>query len=235
MSERTYFWHKLGRHLRGNLTAGLFIVVPLAATVLILKIVFDLLDRPLQRALRSLADQSVPSLGFLDNIVDQNIPGLGVIFLIIIIYLSGLMGTHFIGRRLVTLGGQLIDRIPLIGSLYRTAEQATQLFIRASGEDKNRNVVLLDFPRAGIKSIGLVTAPLVGSKGEPLAAVYVPTTPNPTSGYLVIVPEEQLVRTDITVDEAMRIIISGGILSSDALTRYTDPVPVPVDKETSNH
>ena len=235
MGKRTYFWHKLGRHLRGNLTAGLFIIVPLAGTFLLLKIVFDLLDSPLQSALRSLANQSVPGLGFLDKIVDQNIPGLGLIFLIIIIYLSGLLGTHFIGRRLVTFGGQLIYRIPLIGSLYRTAEQATRLFIRASGENKNKNVVLLDFPRSGIKSIGLVTSPLTGSNGEPSAAVYVPTTPNPTSGYLVIVPEKDLIRTDITVDEAMRIIISGGIMSSEALTNYTGAVSAPEDKGTSNH
>ena len=98
-----------------------------------------------------------------------------------------------------------------------------------------KNVVLLDFPRSGIKSIGLVTSPLIGSNGEPSAAVYVPTTPNPTSGYLVIVPEKDLIRTDITVDEAMRIIISGGIMSSEALTNYTGAVSAPEDKGTSNH
>ena len=234
MPEPNHPWHKLGRHIRRKFVAGLIIVVPVAATVLIFKLIFDFLDPPLRDGLEWIVKQTFPGLDFLENLQDMSFPGLGIILLLIVIYLAGLVGTHFIGRRLVALGGKMINQIPLVGIIYRTAHQATQLFTRAA-EDGRGRVVLLDFPRAGTKSIGLVTARVVGKNGEPMSAVYVPTTPNPTSGYLVIVPDEQLIPTDIPVDEAMKIVISGGFLSSDELSPYASREPVPPDKHASNH
>ena len=230
MEQRNQVWRRVGRHLRGTFGAGLLVIVPLAATIVILLVVFRFLDDFL-RDLPLVGTQ----LQNLESLAGRSIPGLGLVLLVILIYLAGLLGAFFIGRRLMAIGGRLINRIPLVGLIYRTTKQATELFMRAADEDRYRKVVLLDFPRQGIKSVGLVTARLIGRDGEDLAAVYVPTTPNPTSGYLVIVPMEQLIPTEISVDEAMKIIISGGILSSDELSRYITGERAPSDKRASNH
>lgn len=179
-------------------------VVPAAAVYLVLRLIFGFLDQLLQPLLTRTGV--------------KDIPGLGIALLVVVIYFSGLVARFVIGRRLIALAEQVINRVPFIGFIYKSARQATELFASPDGRKFNR-VVLIDFPRKGTKSFGLVTARMIDENNQPILAVYVPTTPTPYSGFLILVPEDEVITVDMSVDEVMRIIISGGILSPERISR----------------
>ena len=138
-----------------------------------------------------------------------------------VILLSGVMARRVVGQRVLRWFESLIQRIPLANTIYGSARQL--LDILQTKPDGTQRVVLIDFPHTEMKSIGFVTRVLhEHGTGRELAAVYVPTTPNPTSGYLEIVPVEKITPTDWTVDQAMAFIISGGAKAPDTLRFYRD-------------
>lgn len=193
-------------HFQRTLGAGILVVLPIAITVIVLKIIVDLLD-PL---LGETALKFVPG---------PKIPGLGVVALAVLVYLAGLIATLVLGRRLIRLGHRIMEVIPIVKIIYSTARGAVELL--SSSPDKQHTysgVVLIDFPSVGMKSIGLVTARLGVINGEEMLAVYVPNTPFPSSGFLVIVPAKDATPTDMSVEDAMKIVISGGIVGTEALT-----------------
>ncbi|HEY0661979.1 MAG TPA: DUF502 domain-containing protein, partial [Lysobacter sp.] len=140
-----------------------------------------------------------------------------------VILLSGAMARIVVGQRLLRWFESLIKRIPLANTIYGSARQL--LDILQTKPDGTQRVVLIDFPHTEMKSIGFVTRVLKEhGTGRELAAVYVPTTPNPTSGYLEIVPVEKITPTDWSVDQAMSFIISGGAVSPDSIP-FSVPKP----------
>jgi uncharacterized membrane protein len=185
-------------HLRTRLVAGLLAIIPLAVTFIVLRFIFTFLEDLVQPLFKAL--------------LGRTIPGLGIASLIVLLYIAGLIATNVIGGRILAVGHRFLERIPVVRTIYTVARQATDAF-SGSNARKYSRVVLLDYPRQGIKTLGLVTGTLKDDSGHPLLAVYIPTTPNPTSGYLALVPEEQVTPTDLTVEEAMRVIVSGGILT----------------------
>ncbi|MCH8896954.1 MAG: DUF502 domain-containing protein [Chloroflexi bacterium] len=187
-------------HTQAMLAAGLLVIIPIAVTAVVLKFLFDMLDPILQ-----------PLLGLLPG---PRIPGLGLISLMVAVYLVGLVATQVVGRRLVNLTHRIMERIPVVKSIYGTTRIGVE-FLSGSGEHPYRGVVLVDFPRAGMKAIGLITANLGVLNGAEMVAVYVPTTPIPSSGFLVVLPMDEVIVTEMSVDDAMKIIISGGILAKD--------------------
>jgi len=192
-------------HFQRTLGTGILVVLPVAITVLVLKFIVDLLDPLLGKTALKFAP-------------GPEIPGLGVVALVVLVYLAGLIATHVLGRRLIRLGHRLMEVIPVVRIIYATARSAVELL---SSPDKGRpytGVVLIDFPRMGMKSIGLVTARLGVINGEEMLAVYVPTTPIPSSGFLVVVPAKDTTPTDMSVEDAMKIVISGGIVGAEAFT-----------------
>ena len=198
--HRTSTWRKVIGHIQTNVGAGVLVTLPIGVTIFILKFLFDLLD-PILR----------PLLQYLPG---PEIPGLGIITLIGLVYLFGLVATHVVGRRLIDVGHQMIERIPVVRSIYGTTRSGVAI-LTGSKDHPYRGVVLVEFPRAGMKAIGLITANLGTMIGEEVVAVYIPTTPVPSSGFLVIVPVKEVIPTDMTVDDAMKIIISGGILAKE--------------------
>ena len=164
-----------------------------------MKFFFDLLDPILQRPF--------------DLAWDRDIPGLGLAALAILIYLAGLIAAFVLGRRFINVAHRTMEVIPVVKGIYSTTRAAV-LMLSNTNDHRYSGVVLIDFPRSGIKSIGLITARMTGSEGEELLAIYIPTTPIPSSGFLVIAPATEVTLTDMSVDEAMRIVISGGVLSS---------------------
>ena len=185
-------------HFRAVLGAGLLVTLPIAITILVFKFFFDILDPLLQ-----------PILQFLPG---PRIPGLGIIALLVLIYAVGLVATQVIGRRFINAGHEFIERIPIVRSIYGTTRSGVEMLSGTKGQPY-RGVVLVDFPRPGIKAIGLVTANL-GTLGEhEMVSVYVPTTPVPSSGFLLLVPTTEITPMDMTVDDAIKMIISGGIKS----------------------
>jgi uncharacterized membrane protein len=201
---------------------GLLTLLPIWLTWVVVKFVFVLLSdisRPLiGPGLQSLAAGD-RTLAWVAEPWVQN--GLALLATLAVILLSGMMARRVVGQRLLRWFEVLIKRVPFANLIYGSARQL--LDILQTKPDGTQRVVLVDFPNAHMKSIGFVTRVLrEQGTGRELAAVYVPTTPNPTSGYLEIVPIEKITPTDWTVDQAMSFIISGGAVSPDSIP-FTAP------------
>ena len=184
-------------------------MLPIGITALVLKFVFDLLNPILQRAT--------------DLVPGPNIHGTGIIALVVVIYLVGLVAAFVIGRRLIDIAHRVMELIPFVKGIYRTTRTAVQLLgsnFDPEAGDKYTGVVLIEFPRPGIHSIGLVTSRMDNPDGGEFLSVYIPTTPIPSSGFLVIVPDTEVMTTDISVEEAMSVVVSGGILMPRVFEHY---------------
>ena len=199
----------LGRHFRTTLVAGVLIMIPVVVTFLLLRFVFQSFDELLE--------------GPLDRFVDYT-TGMGLAALVIVIYLAGLFTTHVLGRRAIQMGHDILGLIPIVSTVYRTARQATEVFSAVNNpQERFSAVVLVEFPSHKLRSIGLVTGRLKDQDGTPLLAVYMPTSPFPTSGFLVVMPEDQVIPTDMAVDDAMKAIISAGIIIPKQINVVPNP------------
>lgn len=197
---------------------GVLTLLPIWLTWVLVKFVFVLLSdasRPLVGpVLRNLATANPQALGWLQEPWVQT--AIALLATLGVILLSGVMARRVFGQRLLRWFEALIARIPLASTIYGSARKL--LDILQTSPDGTQRVVLVDFPHTEMKSVGFVTRVVrERGTGRELAAVYVPTTPNPTSGYLEIVPVEKITPTDWTVDEAMSFIISGGAVSPDEI------------------
>ena len=204
---------------------GLLTLLPIWLTWVVVKFVFVLLSgisSPLIVPLSERIAASFPDyLGWIKVEWMQDITALLATLLVIL--LVGILSRRVIGQQLLRWLGAVIRRIPLASIIYDSAKKLLDILQTKPGS--TQRVVLIDFPHRDMKSIGLVTRVLKEQgTGRELAAVYVPTTPNPTSGYLEIVPVEMLTPTDWTVDQAMSFIISGGAVAPDSVpfTRSAD-------------
>ena len=208
-------------HFQRTLGAGILVILPVGITVLVLKFFFDLLDPVLQPAV--------------DLLPGPTITGAGLIALIVLVYLLGLFAAQVLGRRLINIGHRVMEVIPVVKGIYSTTRMAIQILGSSNNgasngdggpdEQQYTGVVLLDFPRTGLMSIGLITSSMTDSDGEEVLSVYIPTTPIPSSGFLVIVRAADVTRTDISVEDAMRVVISGGIKLDSVFRRYGFQVP----------
>jgi len=193
--------------LRKYLITGLLVWVPLGITILVIKLLVDLLDKTLLLLPHALRPATL--IGF-------DIPGLGIILTTLFVLASGFLITNFTGKRLILWGEEYVDRIPLVRSIYSALKQVTETVLTS---DKNsfRQVVLIEYPRKDIWTIGFQTSDspdefnqLTGSK---LLTVFVPTTPNPTSGYVLMVPEEEVKKLDMDVEDALKMVMSLGVVT----------------------
>ncbi len=196
--SRKASWNDLTRNLRTNLLAGSLVLAPVAATILILVWVFTYIDNILQPLLKL--------------IIGRTIPGAGFVIALLLVYLTGVMASKVGGRTLIHYGQSMLSRVPIVRPLYGTVKQVVESF-SASGKNGFTQAVLVEFPRKGAASIGFVTGEMTGSSGKKLLSIYVPTSPNPTSGFLQIVGEDEVIRTNISVNEAMKMVISAGRVS----------------------
>ena len=212
----------VGRHLRSTLLAGLFLVMPVIVTVLVMGFLLSTFENVLKEPL----DAAVPG-GYR--------PGMGIGALLVIIYLMGLAATFVLGRRLLDVGHGLVEMIPVVRGIYGTARQAMHILTAVTSPETSKysSVVLVEFPGYGLRSIGLVTSTIENQDGETLLAVYMPTSPFPTSGFLVFLPPDQVSATNISVDDAMKLIVSAGIVAPDKIDSNpnTSPIWVPSSRE----
>jgi len=196
--------------------AGVLTVIPIWITVVVFTFIFSQLSSfglPLVQAISIMVEPALPGLAnLLLNPWFQS--AVAVVFTIAALYLLGWLATMVIGRRLIHLFDTLMQRIPLVQTIYGGTKKL--LAALQQKPDQVHRVVLIEFPTPGMKTVGFVTRVLTDhATGQQLAAVYVPTTPNPTSGYLEIIPIEKLISTDWTMDQAMTFIISGGTVAPD--------------------
>jgi uncharacterized membrane protein len=214
--------HPFKRAQRYLLT-GILTVIPLWITWVVLEFFWVRLSdagRPWAQALATQLEHKHPDLSaFITTPWLQNI--IAIVFIVVALYLLGWLTTLVIGRRLIGLFEVLIERIPLVKSLYGSVKKL--ITVLQTKPDGGQRVVLIEFPSKDMKTVGFITRILIDEQtGRQLAAVYVPTTPNPTSGYLEIVPLENLVMTNWSMDEAMTFIISGGAVAPEKIS-YDKP------------
>ena len=197
--------------LRKYIIAGLLVWLPLAATVIIIKLVIDLLDR----TILLLPDQYRP-----EQLLGFSIPGLGVILSIGILIITGMLAANLIGRRAVEMWEFILHRIPLVRTIYKSVKQIATTIL-ASDSKSFRRVVLVEYPRRDAWSMGFLTNEHVNVENERLAgdmaAVFVPTTPNPTSGFIIMIPKSDIIELDISVEDGFKYIISMGVITPESL------------------
>ncbi|MBN1855729.1 MAG: DUF502 domain-containing protein [Dehalococcoidia bacterium] len=196
------FWANVGKRIRSQLLAGVVVVVPVGATVLILKWVFEWVDDILQPIIRTALGRPIYGLGF------------GITFLVI--WIVGIIASQIGGRRLIQYAESLVNRIPVVKHMVSGIKQILEAFA-SPRETGFMQVVLVEYPRKGLRTLAFITNEEYDSRGEKLLNVFIPTAPNPTSGFLHILRESEVMRTDIAVDDALKMIVSAGRVSAREL------------------
>ncbi len=203
------------KSIRSYLLAGLVVWMPILVTMWILQFIVELLDS----SIALLPDAYQPS-----NLLGINVPGLGVVFSLVVLLLTGVLVTNYMGQLLVGWSERFLDKIPLVRSIYNTSKQVMQA-IFSSNSNAFRKVVLVEYPRKDIWTLAFQTANSVpffdkDTQNE-MISIFVPTTPNPTGGFLLIVARNQIKEVSLTVDEALKYIISLGVMQQKPDAKLT--------------
>lgn len=207
----------IGRRLRAYFFTGLLVVVPLGLTYFIIRFLFVTIDDILSETVSTfIREQFGLSLGI------RQIPGVGIITLVLIIILTGIVARNYFGRKLVNLGDKFVERIPLINRIYVATKQISKAFL-SSKREVFKKAILFEYPRKGVYSIGFYTqdtrGPAQEAIDEDVVSVFLPTTPNPTSGFLLFIPKTDVIELDLTIEEALKLIISGGAVVPSRVTQ----------------
>ncbi len=198
-------WHWFMGRLRTHFLAGVLVIVPIAASVLILVWVFNTIDNILQPIIKEIFGRTITGLGF------------GVT--ILLVYIVGIIAGNYVGRRLIHLGDSLLKRVPLFRQVYTGAKQVMEGLSGTGAISKAafREVVLVEFPTQGMLTIAFITNEFTDESGKILYAIYVPTTPVPSSGFSGIIAADKITHTKLTVDEAFKMVISGIMIAPSSL------------------
>ncbi|MGI9225187.1 MAG: DUF502 domain-containing protein [Woeseiaceae bacterium] len=194
------------KRIRRYLVAGILVWAPLAVTYWLLKIAVGIMDQTLQW---------IPERYRPEELLGIPIPGLGVILTIIVLLLTGILAANFVGRAFVGGWESLLGRVPVVRSIYSAAKNFAEMVFSDSSQSF-KNVLLIEYPRKGLYSLAFQTSTNLGEvqgrTGEEVVCCFVPTTPNPTSGFIIIVPKKDITVLDMEVDEALKMIISLGVV-----------------------
>jgi len=195
--------------LRKFLVAGLLVWVPLGVTIVLVKIMVDLMDQTL--LLLPVAFRPETLLGF-------RIPGLGILLTLVVLFVTGILVANFLGRKLVVVWENLLNKIPLVRTVYSAAKQFAEIVFADSTKSFNK-VGLIEYPRKGLYSLCFQTSDDLGEvqhrTGEEVVCVFVPTTPNPTSGLILMVPKKDLIELDMEIEQALQMVVSLGVVVPD--------------------
>ena len=202
------FARRLERHVQGKTVSGLMELFPLLVTILVLAVIIGYADSFVHPLIKYVP-WDLPFIGSL------TFTGVGLIILAVLFYLTGLAVSSRLGRRSFNLTGKVLNGTPVVGSIYGLTQTVAAVM---SSQYRFSRVVFLEWPRDGMIALGFVTGRIVCSDtGESLVVVYVPTVPNPTSGNMAIVVEDDVFETDLTVEDAMKMVFSGGIVLPESL------------------
>jgi len=199
----------LKRHIRRNIFSGLLLLVPLVITIIVIRAIFNFLD-------------TLP-LPFLEPKLGYWVPGIGILITLLVIYFIGVLVTNFIGRKLVSLGEKLVSKIPIAKSIYGSVKQIIETFSH-SEDNSAKKVVMVEYPKDNVWSIGLVNGDIIHpSSNEKMYNILILASINPTSGFFILIPQNKAIQLDITVEEAMKWIVSGGIVTPDHFKKSIKP------------
>lgn len=214
------------KRLRRYLVAGFLVWAPLAVTYLLLTFAVGIMDRTLLL---------IPAQYRPDELLGFHIPGLGVILTLVVLLVTGILAANFVGRAFVTGWESLLHRIPIVRAIYSAAKNFAEMVFSDSSQSFKK-VLLIEYPRKGVYSLAFQTATKLGEvqgrTGEEVVCCFVPTTPNPTSGFIIIVPKKDIITLDMEVDEALKMIISLGVVIPTWSKEQTAELPLelPEDK-----
>ena len=203
--------------LRAYFLTGVIVTAPIGITALLVWQFVTFLDTQV--------GSLIPARYNPESYLPFSLPGLGLLITLVFLTLVGFLAAGLAGRTLVHIGERLLSRMPVVRSVYGTLKQIFETVLAQSSRSF-REVVLIEYPRRGLGAIGFVTGPTRGEvqarSGEELVNVFLPTTPNPTSGFLLFVPKRELVHLDMTIEEGIKLVISGGIVTPSQLEAMAD-------------
>jgi len=207
--------------IRKYLLAGLLVLVPIGITIWVLHFLVTSLDQ----TILLLPHNWRPTWQ------GDPIPGFGILLAFVMLFVTGAIGSNVFGKQFVKAWDGLVNRIPVVGAIYKSVKQLSDPVLSENGQAFSK-AVLIEFPHPGIHSVAFLTNEVNGELharlGEPHVSVYIPTTPNPTGGYMLLVPKSRVQELDMTVDQALKYIISMGVAAPP-------PLPVPMRPLADNN
>ena len=200
--------------LRGYFFAGMLVTAPIAITVYVALLLISFVDERVFAL--------IPPVYNPETYLPFSVPGIGVVLMLVILTLIGAVAAGYLGKLLLRLSDRLLNRMPVVRSIYGVAKQIVETVV-SNKSDAFREVVLIEYPRSGIWTIGFLTGQSIDQIGQivgrSLVNVFVPTTPNPTSGFLLFLPESDVHRLPMTVEEGIKLVISAGIVLPPTVRR----------------
>jgi uncharacterized membrane protein len=207
---------KIGRRY---LMSGLLVWLPILATVFVIRFILDVMDRTLLLLPPSLRPQAL---------LGVNIPGLGAILAIVLLIVTGMLVSNLIGRSVMQFWEEVLNRIPFVRAVYGGVKSFSTTILSNKGSSFKR-VMLIQYPSAGLWSVGFQTAEDIATidshLAEPHVCVFIPTTPNPTSGFIVLVPRSKVIELEMSVDAALKMIVTLGVVAPSNTGTYPAMVP----------
>ena len=191
--------NSITQNFRSKLFAGVATLLPLYLTFFVIKFLFVTLE-----------EMSAPLL----KRFNLDIPGLGIILTVLLIYILGFLVTNFLGRKIFNLGERIVKKVPIVNMIYTTLKQITDTFTKGS-TDAFEGAVYIQYPRQGLWTMAFISGESKTKDGVPYYHLFVPTTPNPTSGFFLMIPQADTVATGMSVEDGLKTIISGGLLAPE--------------------
>ena len=212
---------KVIKRIQANIVTGLLLLVPVAVTVFIFAKLFHWADTALPSLMHALSPRFPASW----------LPGAGLLIFLLVIYLIGLLARNWLGRKIIEIGNALIIRIPFFNKVYIGLHQILDAIVTTRKRKLFEKVVLVEFPRPGVWALGFLTSRNTGEiarkTGKEMVSVYIPKSPNPTSGFVLFYPESGIIELDMSVESALKAVMSTGLISTDQLKethhKYTIP------------
>ena len=194
------------KKLQKYLIAGLLVWLPILVTVLLFRFLITLMDQTLILLPSQIRPEAV--IGF-------KLPGLGLILTLLVLIVTGIFAANFVGKSMVNFGEKIFKKIPIVRSVYSAAKNFADIVFSDTGQSFKK-VLLIQYPRKGVYSLAFQTSTNLGEvqkkTGSDVVCTFVPTTPNPTSGFIIIIPKEDVIEMDMEVDEAFKMIVSLGVV-----------------------
>ena len=189
--------NNITQKFRSKLFAGLATLLPLYLTFIVIKFLFTKLE-----------EMSGPIL----KKINLDIPGLGIILTVLLVYILGLLVTNFLGKKIFDIGERLVKKVPIVNMIYTTLKQITDTFTKGS-MDAFKGAVYIEYPRKGLWTMAFISGESINKDGVSFYHLFVPTTPNPTSGFFLMIPQSDTIKSGMSVENGLKTIISGGLLA----------------------
>jgi len=202
------------QHLRRYFISGLLVWLPIWVTILVIRFIIDLLDNTMLLLPHGIRP---------DSIIGSHIPGVGVVITLLVIFITGIIVANFVGKQIIFFGDNLVARIPLVRTVYSSVKQVLETLFKPGGTSF-RKVLLVEFPRAGMWSVAFQTgdsAPEIDQAvgQNDMVSIFIPATPNPTSGFLMMLPRKDTIELDMTIEQALKFVISLGVMQPNTISQ----------------